>query len=356
VKLAATILVMGFATIVFLSSVRAEGLDLNLNSRLDVIDAKAGSLLRPYLKTQLNYRRQTVGIFLEAYIDEDLNDNFDQIRRDERAPVLQEAYLDLSFQENLYLKIGRQSARWSESWLVPSLDIWTGRRWNRAFIDPLPDQLIHSDAISTTIVHGDLQVDLMYSWNGADSIYPAPFSKYIGTRRSGEGGMRLKYSISPLVLTFVAAQLEEQDLLMGGAASYAAENWVYKWEGGHGSENLWFQSLGADGFFGDFTITPQVMTFELEDPTRPEREIDVAIYLSATYTFANWTFEAQGFRSQPSKDIFVSSTVGYSLNDWLKVSAFVQDYSSLYVNRLFSIYEEAYGTVLGTRIEGTFVF
>lgn len=42
--------------------------------------------------------------------------------------------------DSVGVRIGRQPIRWSQSWTLPSLDIFSGRRSNRLFLDPLIDQ------------------------------------------------------------------------------------------------------------------------------------------------------------------------------------------------------------------------
>ena len=80
-------------------------------------------------------------------------------RRQENRAYLQEAYVEFKG-DIFFMKIGQQALRWSDSWILPSLDVWTARRYERLFVDPLPQQLSHSAGAVFTIAQEKWSADL----------------------------------------------------------------------------------------------------------------------------------------------------------------------------------------------------
>lgn len=319
-----------------------------INTRLDSFSGESGKSYRPFIKAQGIYKTENWSLFAEGFAFDDLSDDYDSMNKVSTNRALQEAYVDSNFGD-FFVRVGRQSARWSESWVLPSLDIWTARRWHRGFIDPLTEQLIHSDMALISYTKDNYSLDVSYTWNGAESSFPPPSSKNLESSREHEVGGRFSYRPSELNISVVAANLEDCSIY-GASLSYALSDWVLKLESGLDSENSEFISIGADGFFDDLTITPQIVYFET-DEISPEE--NTAYYVSILKKYNNWNFETQFYRTQKYSDTFGSVLVSYNFTDALKVSSYYQHYSSQGQLRLFSFYESIWGDVFGLRLDYT---
>ncbi len=117
-----------------------------------------------------------------------------------RVVILQEAYLEYK-QESYFIRVGRQALRWSESWTLPSLDIWTGRRFNRLYFDPLADQLTHSTGATFSYAQDTFSVELVSFWDLAETFFPEPIPEVTPKKETSFGG-RVKWSLRIWFLGF----------------------------------------------------------------------------------------------------------------------------------------------------------
>ncbi len=282
------------------------------------------------------------------------------LRKSRNESDLTELWFDATF-ESVGIRIGRQPIRWSQSWTLPSLDIFTGRRSNRLFMDPLIDQLTHPDAIRLTksfpLGERTIELEMVRLLQSAPNRYAEPIvnqdrvdhdvtASKISTR-FGSLDVGLIYSNTGKGLA--------QGSSAGWFGSYAFEKFVAKFEAGTASRSARFAMLGLDWFLNSWLIGPQVTVFT--DPLLSTRDGIALAYLPVRYSENRWTFEFDYLQSFGAPDAarnrFVSIRAGREVADALVLSFAVQDYRGDALGLLGQGERLTSGTIAGMRLEYT---
>ncbi|KHD89238.1 MAG: hypothetical protein OM95_05350 [Bdellovibrio sp. ArHS] len=343
----------GFLLILLLNSAAAMA-DLTVAPRYEYIQGKDEELAnRLLVKGKLNSTLGPFGVFVEGFGELEGNEDQAYVRRSPSHGYLQEAYFEFNL-DSFYVRVGRQALRWSESWTVPSLDVWTGRRWNRLFFDPLADQLTHSTGVVFSYARESYSFELVGVGELAKSSYPVPVEGPSVEENTSFGG-RVKWNWGNFAFSALSAQISKTDHY-GLTGNYAFENAVPKFEVGliHDREALAnqqdrkFATLGCDIFWGNWILLTQASQYETVQITGIETE--TSYYLSGQWNPNRHDIQFQAFYIPASESRFGSFSYGYNLTDYFTVSGFVQNYAG--GRDLYQIYEEITGgTVVGLRLE-----
>jgi len=257
------------------------------------------------------------------------------IRKSRDEADLNEAWADLTY-DSLGLRIGRQPIRWSQSWTLPSLDIFSGRRFNRLFLDPLLDQLTHPDALRITksgkIFEHAVDLDVVRVYKSA----PIRFAQPVANRDREdlhETALRASAKIGLLDLAVIGSHrlsplLGKDEIINGLQGSYAFEDFVLKTELGNSDRDALFLTLGTDWFLDEWFLGPQLTVFR--DPLLLAATGEAILYFPLRYTNEKWTYELdilKGFGSPGSKDDLYSSVrVAYEFTSGCSASIGAQTY------------------------------
>ncbi|WP_415063330.1 hypothetical protein [Bdellovibrio sp.] len=331
--------------------------DLTGASRYEYIRGKEEELAhRLIIKSKLNSNLGPFGIFVEGFGEFETNEDQAFIRRSPSRGYLQEAYLEFK-KDSFYVRVGRQALRWSESWSLPSLDVWTGRRWNRLFFDPLADQLTHSTGVSFSYTTENTSLDLVGIGDLAETFYPVPIPEVENEKNTSFGG-RFKWNVAGFGFSAMSAQVLRKNLY-GVSGNYAFDSAVPKIEIGYVDDTTpgltvkrdqMFSTLGCDLFLGNWVFLPQVTYFEVN--TAQGTDHQTSFYASAQWNPDRHDVQVLFFQNPQSKDAFMSASYGYNVTDYFTASGFVQNYAGQ--EGLYKFYEEITGgLVVGLRLELT---
>lgn len=257
------------------------------------------------------------------------------IRNTRDEADLNEAWIDVTH-DSFGLRIGRQPIRWSQSWTLPSLDIFSGRRFNRLFMDPLLDQLTHPDAIritkSGTLYDQAFDLDVVRVYKSAPIRFAQPLSNR-ERKDLHETAFRASAKSGLLDFAFVGShrlepRLEKNEIVTGLQASYAFDDFVVKSEIGNSDRDAIFLTIGSDWFLDEWFLGPQLTVYRDSLLLAPTGE--AIAYIPFRYTKDKWTFELdflKGFGSPTAhKDLYSSLRVTYEISSGLTVSIAAQTY------------------------------
>lgn len=332
----------------------------SLNPRFEVVGAD-GDLFaqRTFLKTQGLVKNGNFGFSFEAFFERDFapgNEFYDPalLRKSVSTAALQEAYVDYQLGP-VFLRAGRQPVRWSQSWALPSLDIFTGRRWNRLFLDPVPEQLTHPDGILLTYAVADIEAEVFQVIQTAEQIFPEPLSN-LDRKQEPQTGLRVKTRMHGLDLQLIS-RFRDADTLVGASASFAFDCCVIKLEAGQSADRQGFVVSGIDVFQsiwgGELTFAPQVTWFQ--DPILTNLEVETIGYVPLRYAIGSWSMELQYLGHLQKRESFASAVVSRDLGEiWrtaFKLTGYAQTYQGE-TGRLFGVYEALTGgNVYGARLD-----
>ncbi len=282
------------------------------------------------------------------------------LRKSRNESDLNELWFDATF-ESIGIRVGRQPIRWSQSWTLPSLDIFTGRRSNRLFLDPLIDQLTHPDAVRLTksiqLAERTIEVEAVRIIQSAPNRYAEP----IGNQDRIDNdvfGAKASTRFGSLDIGFVFSSTDKgaaKGSTAGLFGSYAFEKVVAKFEAGEATRNARFAMLGFDWFLDSLMIGPQVTVFT--DPLLSNRDGIALAYLPVLYSENRWTFEFDWLQSFGAPDAarnrFSSLRIGREVAEALILSFAVQDYRGDALGLLGQGERLTGGTIYGMRLEYT---
>ena len=307
---------------------------LALNPRIDLIRSRSYmQVTRGFLGIKTGARTEIWNVSVEGFVEGDIERERIRERRMEAFGALQEAFIEAK-SGAFFFRVGRQPVRWSQSWTLPSLDLFTGRRWNRLFFDPVPEQLIHPDGLLATWAGQTTTIDLFGAFRPANSELPKPISQGEERDYDPEVGVRVQQKLGGFDTTWIAHRADEENTF-GFAASYAFDNFVLKTEIGSRGSRSDFVTLGTDIFWGDLSILPQLTRFK--DPITAGAYENIG-YLPVRYVHEKYTLELQAYRGFDSEDLFLSASTSYDYTDKLKASVFTQKYEGQ-PGRLFGVYQ-----------------
>jgi hypothetical protein len=349
---------------VLLASLSARA-DLTLSSRYEYIggENKEEMANRLLLHSKLNAEAGHFKVFAEGFGDFDSAQNAEE-RRSPHRGYLQETYLEVKAGSS-YFRLGQQAMRWSDSWVVPSLDVWTGRRYNRLFFDPFADQLTHSQGASYSYESESFGLDLVGISKLAETYYPEPLPETMTPDehdyQTGYGA-RVKINGKGVAMTALAARVGMKNVY-GMTANYAFEKAVPKIELGGSRDNSatadpdyadeYFGSLGCDLFLGNFVLLPMVTFYDSGKFSTNTHDYKALYYVSMVWNPNRHDLQAQVYYNSINQDAFASLSYGYNITDWFTLTGFVQYYEGS-EDTLFAIYKNMTGgSVAGIRFEVT---
>ncbi|MDZ4083346.1 MAG: hypothetical protein U1E10_10445 [Bdellovibrionales bacterium] len=256
-------------------------------------------------------------------------------RKSREEADLNEAWIDVTH-DSLGIRIGRQPIRWSQSWTLPSLDLFSGRRFNRLFLDPLLDQLTHPDAIR--ISKSGKVSDHPYDLDFVRVLKSAPFrfaSPVTNREREDlhETALRASTKFGLLDLAVIGSHKLEpragkDEITSGAQGSYAFDDFVLKSEFGNSDRDALFFTLGSDWFLDEWFIGPQVTVYR--DALLMASTGEAVAYLPIRYSKEKWTFELdvlKGFGAATSyKDLYSSFRIAYEITTGFSASIAAQTY------------------------------
>jgi hypothetical protein len=334
---------------VFTSQTSAAELQLEFVPRLD--GWQSGNSLQQEFKREL-YLRSALDVMaqsdltayrfrFEGFVTRDLAEEnlrplgAPDIRKSRDESDLNEAWVDLTH-DSLGLRVGRQPIRWSQSWTLPSLDLFSGRRFNRLFLDPLLDQLTHPDAIRITksgkIFEQAFDVDIVRVYKSA----PIRFAQPVPNREREdlhETALRASTKIGLLDLAIIGShklepRLGKNEIISGLQGSYAFNDVVVKTEVGNSDRDALFLTLGSDWFLDEWFLGPQLTIYR--DALLLAATGEAIAYIPVRYTKEKWTFELdllKGFGSPNSqRDLYSSIRVAYEFTSGFTASVGAQTY------------------------------
>ncbi len=345
---------------IFLQSPMSEAGFL-LTPKGEIVSGREVLARRGSLKAKADAKSKRWGVLFEGFAEYDAADSITR-RRSPAKGYLNEAYVEYQ-RGSFFLKAGKQSLRWSEMWIVPSLDVWTSRRYNRLYWDSFSDQMEHSTGVSATIA-GEI-----WSWDfalmplvSADQ-FPEPIPEYTIKNPPTSFGVRFKFTPEQIGIALIGAQ-KDYETWIGVQPSLAFDSFVMKGEWGlvnHSEKDLLapdreknFISVGADIFLDQLTITPQATVSRVNELGGGTDTTESLMYLGLAWLKGKHDVQAQVFTASLLKEGFASFSYGYSWTDHLVLTGFVQSYDGQ-VGSLHRIYKELVGgTTVGARIEVPF--
>lgn len=350
-----------WAVLILISVSQAQALDFNLNPRYDLINAKEIFINRGLLQTDLSLQTRQFKFYVDAFGEADMaNETQKTWRRAKNTAYLQELYAEYTT-GSVFFKMGRQAARWSDSWISPSLDVWTARRYERLFIDPLPQQLAHSTGAILSFAAPNWSVDFAAMWNIPQDTYPAPFpsTQKIAEEETLNPGLRTKFTFGGFQSSLVAARVLRKNTF-GFSTNYAFEKLVPKIEVGGTineqkdetlqSRRSAFSTFGMDIFWDNWTLTPQFTGYSSED-LKSEDSSQMIGYLSITYSKGNHEFQWQNFSNKDYTNAFYGITYTYTLKQNWGLTLLAQSYHGEDFNYASIVERETGGTLYGIRIQ-----
>ena len=259
--------------------------------------------------------------YTEAFAEADATDAA-LVRKSDRSAWVQEAYIE-SKSENLFVRAGLQSLRWSESWSIPSIDFFTARRWNRLFFDPTENQYINPAGIRITFASPSLEVESFTGFSPAVDQLPQPLPDT--KRETGfEHGLRGKVRVAGFDASVVYAYRSAIHNV-GASLSFATEHFVPKIEAAYRKKNENFVTFGLDSFFGNWSFLPQFSVFR--SPTFNQSKREYQVFAPLRWNLGKNAIEGQYFSNLQNEDRWIHLLVSRDLGTHHRVSAFVQKYS-----------------------------
>ncbi len=336
--------------------------DFSLAPRYEYISGNTELANRLILKSKFNANAGPFGIYLEGFGDFDGATEAAAIRRSSNQGYLQEGYVEFKL-DSIYIRVGRQAMRWSESWSIPSLDVWTGRRLNRLFFDPLSEQLTHSFGMSFSYASQSFGLDLVAVNELAEFIYPEPYPRTLATNEDNDNsfGARIKFDLGGFGFSAMAAQVLKKGSY-GMSANYAFEKFVPKFEfgGSHDetpglitNQDEYFSTFGCDIFLGSVILLPQITVFDFGNLRNRNNDYQSAYYLSMQWNPNKHDLQTQVFFNTTMQDSYASLSYGYNLTDYFTMSGFVQNYEGSDGSLYKSYKDMTGGFVAGVRFEFT---
>lgn len=338
--------------------------DLGVSPRYDLIaDEEEVFSNRFLVNTNLSWVFKNYKLYYEAFAEhEAAKENQVDWRRVGGSRIyLQELYFELQF-ESSYFKVGTQALRWSESWVTPSLDIWTGRRYNRLFVDPLAEQLTHPLGVSYSYARKKWSLDWALMLEKGKDFYPMPYDENIEINNPDpvSTGVRVRWDMFGFQSNVIVARVDRKNTF-GYGSSYAFNRFVAKTEIGFTfndhednliqNREMYFGSLGADIFWGNLLVTPQLTLYQGDDVYIENPKTKYLWYLFASWNYRSHGFEFQTFNNQSDENYFISLLYNYNFWDLWKLSIYTQNYEGIGFSLPALVKQNTGGTLAGIRLQ-----
>lgn len=334
------------------------GAALLLLPRADSIGGEDVFAQRVLLKAKADYATTHWSLAFDGFFEGNVADSKWANSRPNRGYV-NEAYVEFK-SSNLFFKVGQHSLRWSDMWLIPSLDVWTARRFNRVYWDPFVDQMEHSTGLSLTFVGPEWAWDLAVFPKVSQHRLPEPIPNYEPEDAPISGGARLKFTPDQFNLSMLAAR-RNWETWIGAQPTYALETAVLKAEFGlisydekdprFSNREQSFFSIGLDYFSGPWTITPQTTFSRVDEIGGGLDYSENLYYLSAVWQKTRHEIMGQIFSGSFNAELFLHLSYSYNYRNKFNLTGFVQNYDGDQgsLHRLFK--DLTGGQVLGARLE-----
>lgn len=334
--------------------------DFSIAPRYEYIAGRGELANRLILKSKMNASAGPFGIYMEGFGEVEGTNEPALIRRSQSQAYLQEAYIELKL-DSIFIRAGRQAMRWSESWSIPSLDVWTGRRLNRLLLDPLSEQLTHSTGMSVSYASKIFGIDLVAVSELSEYIYPEPYPRTLIKNENNDAsyGGRIKLDTNGFGLSAMGAQLIQKSHY-GVSANYAFSSIVPKFEFGTSHDRTkglltnrdeYFTTIGCDIFLGNVILLPQITVYDFGNLKNRSNDYQSAYYFSFQWNPNKHDIQTQFFYNSTSKDSYSSLSYGYNWSDYFTTAGFVQNYEGS-DGGLYNLYEDITGGfVAGIRLE-----
>ena len=331
---------------------------LLFNPRYDLVTNDNIHMNRLILSSQLDFQIKSFRFYSDFFAEQNFNDpEFYEWRTVRSKGYLQELYVEYST-ASLFLKVGRQANRWSDSWIIPSLDVWTARKYERLFIDPLSFQLTHSTGASLSISKERWQLDLVAVIEAAEDSFPAILPQSQSEKEDINPGVRFKFDVKGLQNSFVAARSLKKNIV-GYGLNYAFENWVPKIEMGYREneqkssliyrKESSFASIGTDIFVGQLTMTPQFVLFT--EDNNPEDITQGMHYFSLLYNAGKNEIQLQEFGNTYYKDYFYSAQYTRTIKKKFSIGILYQNYNGGLGTLNWLVQDRVKGDLYGVRFQ-----
>jgi hypothetical protein len=302
-------------------------------------------LVKPSI--ELNYRR--FRLFTEGFAEADAQDRIAYGDGRQARAVLQQAWVETA-RAPITLRFGLQELRWSPSWILPSLDSFTARRYDRFFLDPLPEQLKHPLGL---LIRYRPQAEFVLE--GFAALRTPSNEAFNGSPRSTldartGGGLRAQLRAQGWIFEPLYAYVHKTHEY-GFALSHPFTHATPRLEAGNNERDDFFVSGALDLVWKQWRARPQA-TFSSPAWADSMRSI---LHLPLAWTEGAHDAEVQALIYEDG-DRFWSLEYGYRLDPHLRASAFVQDYAGDGVSLLGDYAERLPGWVIGLRVRATAVF
>jgi hypothetical protein len=337
--------------------------DFLITPRLDSVAGEEILAQRGILKTKADFKGKRWGFFFEGFAEYDMADSIKE-RRSPSKGYLNEAFVEYQ-KGSFFLKLGKQSFRWSEMWIVPSLDLWTSRRYQRLYWDPFVDQMEHSAGLSASLSGKNWSWDFAVFPEVSEDQFPEPVPVVKKDNPPLSFGGRFKFTPEQVGLSFMGAQKHDETWL-GVQPSLAFEQFVVKGEWGltnFSEKDPWtpnreqnFLSLGFDFFLDQWTITPQATVNRINEIGGRPDTTEALYYFGLNWLKGKHDLQFQAFHASLLQEGFAGISYGYAWTDHLILTGFVQTYDGQ-LGSLHRIYKDLVGgTAFGARAEFPFGF
>lgn len=344
------------------------GAELRLSSRYDGWGSELRSSHRLIQQIEWIQKWSDFGLYADGFFDADMQNSSNPTRREASKAYLQELYFDYTGTQSV-LRIGKQAIRWSEMWTLPSLDLWTARKYERFFVDPLKLQLSHSTGLRWTYESQGHNLDVVALTDLASTSYPEPLAiDDSADKRSGlQGGLKWSSDFAGFNGAILLAHKKE-DGFAGLSVNYAFEHWVPKLEFAVQKKAAtatteayhdFFSSFGGDIFWDEWVVSPQLTIFDFGDLRTRSNDFQSAYYLGINRTSSQWELQVQLLRNSTYEDEFASIYAAWFVKDWWTLGAFAQYYNgedSLSVFKAMRNQIGSSGSLAGLRTELNYSF
>lgn len=289
-----------------------------IQGRIEHIHGAEPVSSRLIVKPQIDETWGDLKLYSNLFFENDLHSKIPYSGNKKVHFFVNETYLNFAAQDFSF-RVGRQALRWSEAWALPSLDIWTARRWDRFFFDPLEDQLKHPTGFLIQFLQDKYELETFISGQTPQHDFPAQQPELAETWKF-EGGFKGKIRIGGFDNSVLVAQARSKKVF-GIGSNFAFEEFVPKIELGLLHQELKFLMLGSDFFWGQISVFPQIILSKSET----EMAEKIVFYIPFRFEEGKNKFEFQFFSNKKNSN-FWGVEWTRTLDENFSAAVFLQDY------------------------------
>jgi hypothetical protein len=317
-----------------------------LEGRVESIYADGFLANRALAKLEFAHAQRQSRLYVEAFLEADAAEEIPYGDARRARAVLQQLWFDIT-RARWAARIGLQEMRWSPSWIQPSLDYFTARRYDRFFLDPLPEQLKHPLGLWVRAeARSDIAIEGFASLRTPSNevFHGAPETTL--DARAG-GGVRAELKAQGWIFQPLYAYVHGEHNY-GFALSHPFPSVTPHLEAGNNEREDFFVSAALDGAWKQWRARPQLT---MSSPAWSD-EMHAIVHLPISWRQGAHDAGIQLLVYEEG-DRFWSAEYGHRFESWLRASAFVQDYSGESVSLLGDYAERLPGWVVGLRVQAT---